>query len=160
MRCRRTTADATVPSRRCGTTWKVIKKTKKRTMSSEAQQIIARANQREALGNLLETHGRDVAKTNPRLGQFALMLTHPEFAEFFDANFKSWADCQDSIMMLKMGAYLREHLERATGETVSGNQLASAMKQVIDDSETRRFMFERLARFLRGGTLEDLPAIQ
>lgn len=108
----------------------------------------------EDLGRDLEAQGRVVAKTNPRLSRLALMLTHPEFAQFFDENFQTWADGQDAIVMLKMGAYMRDKLQHATGETVSGNQLAAAMKRVLDDRETRAFVFSRLSQFIKGGSLE------
>jgi len=96
----------------------------------------------------LEMAGRRIAKTNHRLERFALMLTHPEFAKFFDENFNDWVECQQSIMLLKTGICLRDAISKTTGETVSGNQLISAIKSALDHQDTRKLMIQSLYDFM------------
>jgi hypothetical protein len=99
--------------------------------------------------NDLEKKGRQIAKTNSRLEKFALMLSHPEFSEFFDANFNDWIECQQTIMLLKTGMYLRDTIRESTGEPISGNQLVAAMKAALDNTETRQFMIKSLYDFMK-----------
>jgi hypothetical protein len=89
-----------------------------------------------------------LAKHYPSLARFALMLSHPEFASFFDQFFNDWEQCQQSIMLLKTGAYLRDTMKSTTGQDVSGNELLAAMKQCIDNGTTRRYMVESLQKFV------------
>lgn len=100
----------------------------------------------------LAHEGRSLSKDRPRLTKFALMLSHPEFAEFFDQNFQTWEDCETSIMLLKMGTKMREMIWQSSGEEVSGHQLLAAMVQVINNSETRQYMVARLRDFMQSGS--------
>jgi len=97
----------------------------------------------------LEKNGRLIAKSDNRLTKFAQMLSHPEFSEFFDDNFNDWTDCQQSIMLLKMGSYLRDTISTSTGEPITGNQLLGAMKSALDNKDTRRFMIQSLYDFMK-----------
>jgi len=97
----------------------------------------------------LEKHGRSIAKSQNRLTKFAQMLSHPEFSEFFDENFNDWTDCQQSILLLKMGGYLRDKISESTGEKITGNQLLGAMKSALDNRDTRRFMIQSLYDFMK-----------
>ena len=100
----------------------------------------------------LERNGRIIAKSESRLTKFAQMLSHPEFSQFIDENFNDWTDCQQSIMLLKMGSYLRDTISRSTGECITGNQLLGAMKSALDNKETRRFMIQSLYDFIKTET--------
>jgi hypothetical protein len=88
----------------------------------------------------LEQEGRVVAKHEPRISKFAEMLVHPEFATFFDQHFQSWNDCENSIMLLKAGAELRNMLLVNSGEEVSGHQLAALMSQMLREPTLRQYM--------------------
>lgn len=93
----------------------------------------------------LEMRGRDA---RPRIRQFAAMLAHPEFADFFDKNFSTWEDCKHAITMLKMGEHLKSAIQEATGEDVSGNQLAAAMERVIHNADSRQYMVAQMRTFM------------
>jgi hypothetical protein len=97
----------------------------------------------------LEQRGREISRENKRLARFAQMLSHPEFATFFDENFQDWSDCQQSIMLLKTGAYIRDTLIQSTGEPISGNQLVTLMKMALDHKDTRQFMIQSLYDFMK-----------
>ena len=96
----------------------------------------------------LEQLGSTISEQNKRLGRFGLMLAHPEFQTFFEENFTTWDDTKQAIMLLKTGVLLREAIEKTTGEPVSGNQIVAALKSVMDNSETRRFMVQSLIDFI------------
>lgn len=104
-------------------------------------------NDPSELAELLEQKGRQVAKYNPRLTGFAKVLAHPEFAEFFEQNFSTWDDCQQAIMLLKMGAHLKSVLSQSVGEDVSGHQLAAAMEKVMYNPESRQYLVQRFKDF-------------
>jgi len=112
--------------------------------------LVERAELRAVWSEELEQAGKVEAKINPRLAKFALMLSHPEFAEFFDQNFASWSDCQQAIMLLKTGAYLKAEIQKTTGEFVTGNQLVAALRQVMSDPDQRHYMVKSLTRFMDG----------
>jgi hypothetical protein len=93
-----------------------------------------------------------LAKYFPSLSRFALMLSHPEFASFFDEFFKDWEQCQQSIMLLKTGAYLRDTMKESTGQDVSGNELLGAMIKCVNNGDSRRYMVESLQKFVNTST--------
>lgn len=98
----------------------------------------------------LEDEGQRLARRQSQLTQFAAMLAHPEFAEFFDKNFQTWEDCQTSIMLLKTGSALREMLQQEQRTEVTGHQILAALKRFIDHKETRQYMVQRLRAFVTG----------
>ena len=116
---------------------------------SQAQIVVRGAENPAELAETLEHQGRVVAKTYPRLARFAEVLAHPAFAEFFEQNFSTWDDCEQSIMLLKMGAHMKTVVAQSTGEEVSGHQLAAAMDQVMHQPDTRQYMVKSLKEFMQ-----------
>lgn len=124
--------------------------TKDTKQAEPRQQIVVRGSDDPAeLAETLEHQGRMVAKTYPRLARFAEVLAHPDFAEFFEQNFSTWDDCEQSIMLLKMGAHMKTVVAQSTGEEVSGHQLAAAMDQVMHQPDTRQYMVKSLKEFMQ-----------
>lgn len=103
----------------------------------------------------LEQEGRHIQQNNPRFAKFGLMLTHPEFATFFDENFSSWEDCKHAIMLLKTGSFLRDSLTKELGYEISGHQLVSALKQTMEKGDTRRIVAERMVQFMKNSENKD-----
>jgi hypothetical protein len=135
-------------------------------MMREVQKVIQASNPNmimPAISNIsadqLEHKGREISKENKRLARFAQMLSHPEFAAFFDENFQDWSDCQQSIMLLKTGAYIRDTLVQSTGEPISGNQLVTLMKIALDHKDTRQFMIQSLYDFMKSTTTTTTSSI-
>lgn len=109
----------------------------------------------------LDEEGREFTRHNPRLAQFASMLVHPEFASFWDENFGDWVDCQQSIMLLKTGSFLRNELQARTGQPATGFQVAAALKKALDRPDSRQYMVTCLMTFMgSGSSSENEPKTQ
>ena len=103
--------------------------------------------------DLFKSHPRSTKpsspiKPNATLAQFGLMLSHPEFHDFFTKNFSTWEDCKHSIMLLKAGMAIKEAVKQRTGHELSGNELVDAIQQVIQNRDSRAFMVDSMMQFI------------
>jgi len=83
--------------------------------------------------NNLEKDGKGLYKTNPFFKSLANVMEHPEFRNFFDTYINDWGDVKTVIMFMK----LYEQTEKNNLNLTSYQKLA-AIKQIIDNSETRK----------------------
>jgi hypothetical protein len=96
-----------------------------------------------------EEQGRQIGKQNPNLARFGQVLSHPEFAAFFEQNFSTVDDAKQAIMLLKTGMAIQNEVVKQVGEPLDGNQLTAVLKMMIDRSDTRQFMVHQLLAFLK-----------
>lgn len=96
----------------------------------------------------LQEKGQQVVTNNRRMADFANMLSHPEFAAFFDKYFDTWENAKDSIMLLKTGSAIRDSLREYKQDDVSGLEIAAVLDHVIKQPELRRKMVLKTLEFM------------
>ncbi len=119
--------------------------------TTDNKQLISRQIQQHDL-ETWEVDGRIAVQNNEQLRDFATFMSHPEFVSFFDKYFKTWEDCQESILCLKTIQRFKEQFESITHNQLTGNQIAFILKQVLQDTTTRKSIIDEYKKFIETKT--------
>lgn len=104
--------------------------------------------------SVLAQQGRELQQTCPKFAQFAQIISHPEFANFFDTHFQTWEDCRTSIMLLKLGALVKQYL----GPESSGQEILAVMHQALSDGTCRQEMVRLMRQYEHGHSLATIKS--
>ena len=97
----------------------------------------------------LEAEGRAIYNSNKDLRNFANVISHPEFSEFFKKFFSTAEDCQSTIMILKTAEQIRDQYKAVTEQDIYGYQLVALLKRVLADPNSLADIVQGTMDFLR-----------
>ena len=88
----------------------------------------------------LETEGRTIYQSNEHYRRLANFMEHPEFRDFYQTYMKDWESTKVIIMFMKM----YESIENSPSPNLSPYQKIAIVKQLIEDSDIRPIIFQKL----------------
>lgn len=97
-----------------------------------------------------EKHGKSLYKQNDNYRVITNCLEHPEFRKLFDKHFDTWNNIRTIVMFMKV----YDEIGKASPVELNGYQKLSILDNIMKDSEFRREICQRSAKWMHMGEIK------